>query len=242
MKKASLCLLGIFISASSIAQTAPSSTVPNAQLAKTDAKKSAKDSKDPKVKGVHIKPMTIKPDTSNKIELKTTKEYVNNIKPAEKIPDDIQKRLKAVPPYTGNEKVVPPNITNFTAQDMKNDPTLKPGNKVFYMNEKLTGLTALEEYNIKRSQFLKQKELTRQKVQEQMKLQNEKMQEQAKYIRERDAYRKSLGLPISRFENNKGPNGNESGLTREAMGMMNNGVQKLPPVPPTGNIQSVPGK
>lgn len=229
MKKTTLCLIGLFLAANSFAQTTATKNVLNKQ-ATTTTKKTQKP--------FNVTPFKIPVSKGDKLEKISSNDYKKKLKTVEQVPEFVKKQdMKiAKAPSNSKPKVYPPNITNFTEEDIKNDPTLQKG-KVFYVKEEAKlPLSVVEEYNQKRARFLKKRETAKnvylEKRQQQIQLQQQAMREA---IAKEEA-RRRLGLPISRLENTKGPNGNEAGITREAMSAMSNGVP-LPKVPPTGNLK-----
>lgn len=239
MNKKTLCLIGLLFSANSFAQSAPAS---QAKSSIASAKSEAVNKKDPKKKGFSVKTITIKPSKDGTLEKVSNKDYEKNIKAIEKAPEFVKKQEspKVKSANSGSEKIFSPNITNLTMQDIKNDPTLK-SNAVFEIKqESKPSISVLDEYNQRRQNFLKKKEQTQKALEDRKKVVIQERSEYGKLIRARDEYRKSLGLPISRFENNKGSENTEAGISREVMSIMNNSPVKMPTVPPTGNVMPVP--
>lgn len=229
MKNTTICLIGLFLAANSFAQTTAVKNSPN---------KSATNSTKKTQKPFNVPSFKIPVSKGDKLENISTKDYNKKLKPVEKVPEFVKKEDVKIEkaPNNAKPKVFPPNITNFTAEDIKNDPTLQKG-KVFHVKEEAKlPLSVVEEYNQKRERFLKKREAAKgvylEKRQQQIQLQQQALRESVA----KEQARRRLGLPISRLENTKGPNGNEAGITREAMSAMSSGAP-LPKVPPTGNIK-----
>jgi hypothetical protein len=227
MKNTAICLIGLFLTANTFAQ---STNIKNQQPTKltTESKKSQKSFSVPSFK--------IPVGKGDKLENVLVKEYNKKLKPVENIPDFVKKADSKLVNNGSKGKVFPPNITNFTAEDIKNDPTLQKG-KVFYIKEETKpALSVVDEYNQKREKFLKKREAATNIYLERRQQQIQAQQAAMKQAVINEQYRRKLGLPISRELNNAGPNKNEAGITREAMSAMSNGAP-LPKVPPTGNIK-----
>lgn len=225
MRNITICLIGLFLATNSSAQSnqAKNNQPVTSKVATKNKEFSVPSFKIPVGKG-------------DNLENISAKNYNETIKTVDKIPDFItQQELKQTPP-SSKGKVFPPNITNFTAEDIKNDPTLQKG-KVFYVKEEVKpALSVVEEYNQKRERFLKKRENAKNVYLERMQQQRQLREQALKQSVLNEQKRRQLGLPISRLENTKGPNGNEAGVTREAMSAMSNGTP-LPKVPPTGIIR-----
>lgn len=230
MKNTTICLIGLFLATNSFAQTVATKNMPAKQATTSSVKKTQKPFNVPSFK--------IPVSKGDKIEKISSKDYKKKIKSVEQVPEFVKKQSVKIEKVPSNikPKVFPPNITNFTQEDIKNDPTLQKG-KIFYVKEEAKpSLSVVEEYNQKRERFLKKREAAKdvylEKRQQQIQLQQQALRESVA----KEQARRRLGLPISRLENTKGPNGNEAGITREAMSAMSSGAP-LPKVPPTGNVK-----
>ena len=237
MNKTALCLISLLMSANVFAQSSANKDVQNGALG---ASKQA----NVKVKPFVVTPSKIPVGKGDKVEPIDNKDFKKKTKELDKVPDFLKKQqeklAKNPPVITGKEKVFPPNITNFTAEDIKNDPTLN-SNKAFYIKEEFKpALSVVEEYNQRRAIFLKKRERARiagiQKAQQGDEVSREAHRLQAM----KDEYRKKMGFPITRFENTGGSTNREAGITREMMSVLNPTGNKMPAVPPTGNIQNLP--
>jgi len=227
MNKKIICLIGLFLTANSFAQV----NNPNKNTA-AQAK--------PTKKSFSVAPFKIPVGKGDKQEEIPLRELQKKTQVVDKVPDFVkqqQEKINSNPSVANNKaKVFPPNITNFTAADIKNDPTLQKG-KVFYIKEEVKpALSVVEEYNQRRQMFLKKSENAR-NIQMQRREQLLQAQKEAyERSRAKDEYRRQMGIPITRFENTAGPDGRQAGVTREAMGAMSNGTP-LPKVPQTGKVQ-----
>jgi hypothetical protein len=227
MKNTAICLIGLFLTANTFAQ---STNIKNQHI--TNSSKEVKKQQ----KSFYVPNFRIPVGKGDKLENVSVKEYNKKLKAVENIPEFVNKTDSKIVHSSTKGKVFPPNITNFTAEDIKNDPTLQKG-KVFYIKEETKpSLSVVDEYNQRREKFLKKREAAKimylEKRQQQIQSQQIGVQQAIK----NEQYRRQLGLPISRELNTAGPNKNEAGITREAMSAISNGAP-LPKVPPTGNIK-----
>jgi hypothetical protein len=235
MNKTTLCLISIFLSANVFAQ----STIEKDVKKNTSATVKDTNTKDAKIKSFSVKPFKIPVGKGEPSAPISKKDFNEKIVEAEKVPDFVKNQPKAPLVITGKEKVFPPNITNMTAEDIKNDPVLH-SNKVLYIKEKVKPpLSVVEEYNQRREMFLKKKEKARQIGAQNYQQENAALKRAYEMQAMKDEYRRKMGLPITRYENTGGSTNKESGVTREMMTMMA-GPGKMPVTPPTGNVQSLP--
>lgn len=233
MKNTTICLIGLFLAANSFAQSTTVKSQPK-NAAPSSSQGAVKKPKKP----FNVPTFRIPVSKVDKLENISSKDYQKKVRSVEKVPDFVKKQDVEIIKASTNSKpqVFPPNITNFTAADIKNDPTLQKG-KVFYVKEEIKpAISVVDEYNQKRERFLKKREVAKNIYIEKRKQQMKAHQDAVRQSLINEQKRKKLGLPISRLENNKGPNGNEAGITREAMSAMSNGAP-LPKVPPTGNVK-----
>jgi hypothetical protein len=233
MKNTTICLIGLFLSANSFAQST---------VVKSQSKNATPGTSQSSVKKIqkpfNVPTFRIPVGKGDKLENISSKDFNKKIKPVEQVPDFVKNQEIKVTKASPNSKpkVFPPNITNFTAEDIKNDPTLQKG-KVFYIKEESKpAISVVDEYNQKRERFLQKRDAAKNIYVEKRQQQIKAQQDAIRQALINEQKRKQLGLPISRLENTKGPNGNEAGITREAMSAMSNGAP-LPKVPPTGNIK-----
>ncbi len=132
-------------------------------------------------------------------------------------------------------------LAGYISEARKPKPTLEEHRaKIAQIEEiKKTGNETLDDYNKKRTEFLRKRQLAASAALEQQKEMEKQRQERLKIQAIKDEMRRKNGLPISRFENPEGG----LPMTRENMIMMERQVgREMPLQPPIGNTMPIQPK